>query len=176
MKLPQRWHRKVHHPWSAHSGHEPKFTEEALHRPFVTVGNMSTSNAFFFDVLSDLVCASEHGSTSSQIVGLGLSNLHHPLPEPDVMPFYMLSTGTPFPSISTCPDSSVAPSPKSNEDSRTVPFSPTEGLDTQRSIPWIIVSFAEGPPAEKPKSPRHAPTHNTHWDMVCPAEMPEGQA
>ena len=111
----------------------------------MTTRNMSTSNARFFDVLSDLVCASEHGSTSSQIVCLGLSNLHHPLPEPDVMPFYMLSTGTPFPSISTCPDSSVAPSPKSNEDSRTVPFSPTEGLDTQRSIPWIIVSFAEGP-------------------------------
>lgn len=53
---------------------------------------MSTSNARFFDVLSDVVCTSDHGFTFSQVVCLGLSNLCHPLPEIRHRAFNMLET------------------------------------------------------------------------------------
>lgn len=72
--------------------YDADFAEEALRRAFVTTRNMSTSNARFFDVLSDVVCNAEHGFNFSQVVCLGLSNLCHPLSEIRYRAFSMLET------------------------------------------------------------------------------------
>ncbi|CAL1709144.1 unnamed protein product [Somion occarium] len=75
-----------------HATYDDVFAEEALRRAFVTTRDLSTSNARFFEVLSEVVCNAEHGFNFSQVVCLGLSNLCHPLVEIRYRAFNMLET------------------------------------------------------------------------------------
>ncbi|KAJ7219440.1 cell morphogenesis N-terminal-domain-containing protein [Mycena pura] len=54
--------------------------DESLRRAVVLTEQLDSSSVFFFEVISDIICASDsHAFTFAQIVCLGLSNLCHPL-------------------------------------------------------------------------------------------------
>ncbi|KAI0938631.1 hypothetical protein AcV5_000269 [Taiwanofungus camphoratus] len=74
-----------------HASSDSGFLEEVLRRAFVTTRELDTSNARFFEVVSDVICnSSAHAFSFSQVVCLGLSNLCHPLLEIRRRAFHIL--------------------------------------------------------------------------------------
>lgn len=62
--------------------HDATLMEEALRRAVVLSKDLDTSNARFFEIVAEVLCAvPTHGFSFSQIVWLGLSNLCHDLVE-----------------------------------------------------------------------------------------------
>lgn len=76
----------------SHNPYDHFFSDEVLRRALVTARDLSTSNARFFDVVVDAICAGDHSFSFSQVVCLGLSNLCHPILDIRRRAFNMLET------------------------------------------------------------------------------------